>query len=520
MVQYLVPFGFLLLLAALLYAAVKLTLKSFRNVGTALAEAKAGSALVPTRQRSAAALAAATPPSPAITPADRELLTNLLSGMAAQLAHEEAMIEERGTEACIVRLAPQVPIRSAASLRSWLGGGLRLPHGMAWPEIDGTKAAALAQLSLADLPADVWDGLGPRTGWLAIVAHPDDWTVKLLHLPSADVYHSPPAPVGPAYCWSQTDPRPGQPAHLPRVWPQWPVEPIAVRPGDPDPYVEDSYDGHHSRYKAGYDLRDAGLHPFDWPSLLALCDVLEGWMGEYLKPFDPATPSPLDDQIAKLRVRLDDPELSAGQRAQIARNIDFLGTLISASRDAALANAEARARAEEIIAIVRETHAAGEPFSANDAAAVVEALGAIEWQQVKRENDPDRPGAERVTTLRLPLTRHDAEASGWVYAYDQRHAALAKRAYTADPGQLPSAQRAHYEPIWQAQARHEMPSLGHIPIGYVHDFDSREDVTIIEIPTGHLLDWMFGDCHHLVLTMKKADLDAGRWDKMLLQISN
>jgi hypothetical protein len=101
-----------------------------------------------------------------------------------------------------------------------------------------------------------------------------------------------------------------------------------------------------------------------------------------------------------------------------------------------------------------------------------------------------------------------------------RHADLAKRAYAGDPASLPPAQRAHYEPVWRAQAAHEMPSLGHVPIGYVHEFDEREDVTIIEIPTGHLIDWMFGDCHHLVLTMKKTDLAAGNWDQMLVQISN
>lgn len=515
MAELLVPLGFLVLLAGLLYAAVRLTLKSFGNVATAIAQAKqpapAAPAPAPARKRGL------TPSAQPLTRADRDLVSQIMDGMLAQLAHEEDMVAARGTEACAVRLAPQVPIRDAASPRSWLGGGARLPAGMAWPRMDGVDACVLAQISLADLPADVWDGLGPRTGWLLLLAHPDSWDVRVQHLPTADVYHAPPRPVGPAYCWSQSEPRAGQIAHLPRLWPQWPVVPVAVRPSDPDPYIEGRFEGQHSRYKAGYDLREAGLHPFDWSSLLALCDVLEAWMADMWKPVDPEQPSPLAEQLRKSKARLADPDLSMGDRQRIEQNIAFLPTLIAATDAARLTNDESRARAKEIIAIVRETHAAGEPFSANDAAAVVDALGAIEWVRVMRD---DNHGAAQVRTLRLPLTRHDMDATSWVYAYDQRHADLAKRAYCADPASLPAPQRAHYEPRWQAQAQHEMPSMGHVPFGYVHDFDPATDVTLIEIPTGHLVDWMFGDCYHLVLTMKKADLAAGQWDKVLVQISN
>lgn len=515
MADLLIPIGFLLLLGLLLYASVRITLASFRNVGTAIAEAKAG----PARQRSLAATAPAKP-SPAFTQAERDLVANLMDGMIARLQHEEAMVEARGTEACVVRLVPQVPVRDAVAPRSWLGGGARLPTGMAWPQIDGTDANLIAQICLSDLPTDMWDGLGPRDGWLAIVSHPESWDVRLLHLTSADVAHAPPAPVGPAYCWTQVDPRPGQIAHLPRVWPQWPVDVVAVRQGDDDPMVEGCYEGQHQRFSAGYDLRDPGLHPFDWPSMLALCDILEAWMGEYWKPPVVGQPNPLSVQLERNRAATGDPNLDAEQRAHVERHVEFLPKLIEASEAARSINARARSQAEEIIAIVRETHAAGEPFSPDDAAAVIDALACIEWERVVRETDPDGgPWAERLRILRLPLTSHDKDATSWVYAYDQRHADLAKRVYCADPTQLPAPQRAHYEPRWRQQAAVEMPSMGHVPMGYVHEFDD-DNVTIIEIPTGHLVDWMFGDCHHLVLTMTKADLAAGAWDRVKLQITN
>lgn len=524
MTQILVPIAFLIILVLLLYAGVRIALSSFRNVAGAVKDAQSA----PRRRALVTApangeplqgtpAAAATPP---MTQADRDLVAGLMNGMMAQLEHLDDLEDARGTEACVVRLAPQVPIRDAAAPRSWLGGGPRLPTGMAWPTIAGVRADFLAQLCLADLPDDVWDGLGPRTGWIAIFAHPETGETQVLHLPTADVAHAPAAPVGPVFCWSEGTVRDGEVPHLPRQWPQWPVDLVAVRPGDPDPRAETENRARHDRYTAGFDLREAGLHPFDWPSLLALADALEAGMRQYNFAVDHGEESPLVKTRLRLEARLaatDGEVLSGTDRQRVQKQLDDQLELLAASEAARAANLHVRARAEEVIAIVRETHASGARFSADDAAAVVEALGAVEWMKVTRDSSS---GAERIATVSLPLTRHDKDCALWVYAYDIRHAELAKRAYCADPASLPAVQRAHYEPFWRAQAAHEMPSLGHIPIGYVHEFDPREDVTLIEIPTGHLLNWMFSDCHNLVLTMKKADLAAGKWDRALLQISN
>jgi Domain of unknown function (DUF1963) len=513
MTELLVPILFLILLALLLYASVRITLKSFRNVAVAVGEAKSA----PRRRTVAAPAAPATPP---LSSADRKLVSDLMNGMVAQLDHLNALEEGRGEEASVVRLVLQVPIRDAAAPRSWLGGGPRLPAGMELPTIDGARADFLAQICLADVPADLWEGLGPRSGWIAMFAHPETGETRVLHLPSADVAHPPAGPVGEVFCWSQSTARDGDLPPLPRQWPQWPVELVTVRPGDPDPWVEGRDEARHQRYAAGYDVREPGLHPFDWTSLLALTDVLEAGMRKYNFAVDHGDESPLVKTRARLEARLtaiDGEMLSSTDRHRVQKQLDDQLEMIAATGAARAVNAQVRARAEEVIAIVRETHASGATFSANDAAAVVDALGAAEWMKVVRDSSS---GAERVTTVALPLTRHDKDCPLWVYDYDIRHAELAKRAYCADPASLPAAQRAHYEPIWQALARIEMPSMGHVPIGYVHEFDDATDVTLIEIPTGHLLNWMFSDCHHLVLTMKKADLAAGNWDRVPMQVSN
>src|SRR5262249_5692101 len=58
--------------------------------------------------------------------------------------------------------------------RSWLGGLARMPESVAWPLGRTTEYPErgliplhfVAQIACADLPPDLWGGLGPREGWL------------------------------------------------------------------------------------------------------------------------------------------------------------------------------------------------------------------------------------------------------------------------------------------------------------------------------------------------------------------
>ena len=66
-------------------------------------------------------------------------------------------------------------------------------------------------------------------------------------------------------------------------------------------------------------------------------------------------------------------------------------------------------------------------------------------------------------------------------------------------------------------AAHEMGGMGHVPWRYVDEFDERHDATLLELPSGSLTNWMFGDVHSLVITMTKADRAAGAFDPAKLQ---
>lgn len=466
---------------------------------------------------------AAPPPDPETQRAAEAMLAS----MVAQVEHEADMIDRRGTEAVSIRLVPQIPPRDIGRASSWLGGSPRLDPSMAWPAIRDTPADFLAQIDCAALPADLWDGLGPRSGALAFFIHPRDGDMLVVHVAEPGDPVGPPRPLD--------DPDSFFAPHgglrfgdlLPftrRAFPAWPVDLVAVRPGDPDPRdTEAADDGPgHRLYRTGYDVADPAWHPFDWDSMSAMAEILDMRITRFWR--DPGDgPSPIEVQLANVERRLaaaDDAEGEPVDRPLLENQHAALTELAAASRAAAETNREALSNAQEIIAIVRES-AGRDAFSPAAAAAVMGALQTIRWTKVNRKPDPDgRPGAERIEVVTLPLTEHHPDAPLWVHDYHAVWFDHAKHAYAAGSDALSAAALAVLEPYCRELARREMPGIGHIPFAYVHEFDAGSDATMLELPSSGLMSWMFGDIDHLVLTMRKADLAAGRLDRPQVQISN
>jgi hypothetical protein len=470
-----------------------------------------------------------TPAEPAPpSEADRDMVTQMLGQMVAQVEHEADLIERRGTEPVAVRLVAQIPPRSEEIATSWLGGRPRLDPGMAWPEIREVPGQFIAQIACAALPADIWDGLGPRRGSIALFIHPRDGDAALVHVHEAGDPVEPPHPLDPggSFFAPHGGLRFGDLMPFARAaFPEWPVDLVAVRPGDPDPRTDEEEDGDegfgYRLYRGGYDIADPAFHPFDWDSMTAMVDILAMRIDRFWKEVE--GPSPIDTQLASVERRL--TKHDAGDKDALGREgLVLMRTALEELRDAAdaarAANYVARIRAEEIIGIVRES-APKMAFSASDAAAVMEALHAIRWTKVNRKPDPEgRPGAELIESLTIPLTQHHVDAPLWVHDYLSIWFDHAKHAYAANPGALSDAARAVLEPWFRDLAGREMPSIGHIPFRYVHEFEEKTHATLLELPTSGLMSWTFGDVDHLVVTLRKADLAAGRWDRPMVQVSN
>ena len=428
--------------------------------------------------------------------ADATLGDAALAAMVADVEETAHRIEradadtDGNTDAVSLRLVPQIPPRDAILTTSWLGGRPRLPVGTEWPQIDGEPADFLAQIDCASLPPALWDGLGPRDGALAFFIHRRGYRMQVMHLGDADVAVTPPLALDDPDGWF--GPHGGlrfgelEPFAI-RAFPEWPVDLVAVRPGDPDPRIDaDSADLAATLYNRSYDIADPAFHPFDWGSMTAMVALLEMRLDRLMTdPTPPPGASP--EAIVELE-----------QRAAI--------------------NREARTRAEEIIAIVHDS-AAHEAFSASDATAVMAALHAIHWARAVHRVDPET-GAETHETVTLPLTTHRADAHLWVHDYQTILFDRAKHAWCANPESLSAPMRAFYEPWWQDLAAREMAAMGHEPFRYVHDFDADRDAVLLELPTSGLMSRMFGDGDNLVVTIDKADLAVGDFSKLRVQVSN
>jgi uncharacterized protein YwqG len=92
-------------------------------------------------------------------------------------------------ESISVVMRRQVPIRFDEEARSWIGGLPKMPVGMEWPRAKPKKPLHfIAQINCADLPPELWGGLGPREGWLLLFVDMEALTDQIKR-PFARVIH-------------------------------------------------------------------------------------------------------------------------------------------------------------------------------------------------------------------------------------------------------------------------------------------------------------------------------------------
>lgn len=133
-----------------------------------------------------------------------------------------------------VVLRRQVPLKTGAP-RSWLGGLPMMPTGFDWPTGSEHPLHFVAQIACEDLPADLWNGLGPRTGWLLFFLNPNDHleaksTFRVLHTPELGKERAAPEGLGPVNDGSFADYDHDFMANAdkPSVWMRWPVDIVEV----------------------------------------------------------------------------------------------------------------------------------------------------------------------------------------------------------------------------------------------------------------------------------------------------
>jgi hypothetical protein len=464
-----------------------------------------------------------------ITLADRKLAEDMLAGAISQVQHEQEMVEARGREPFLVRLVPQVPVRDRDQAVGWIGGGARLPVGMEWPMIGDSALQLLVQVDCSRLPAGLWEGLGPRHGWLAIFLDPRGMKAKVLHFADAGAFRSSPPLLKDSSIAGYDGQKRAEASDYTWSFPRWPIEVVPVEHGRDDPYREGRSQIRHERYGARHDIVTEHRWPFDWPTAQIM-------MGRALSAYDGRNSRGLPDflkpeVLAKSKQALIDAEragAAADELAEMRINHDERCAMVAVLEFNSKNYASIMDRLRALKARV-DAMAASEAFSSGAIAAVMAEMKAMVWMH-KSVPPLYRDGiklsgaqrvAEGVQTFALPLTTHDpSTAPSWVYDFETHLLDAAKPVYLRDPVALPATLLADCEEVWSDQAAREIVSMGHVPQGYVHEYDETEDVTLVEIPSSDLIGWMFGDVDNLVITVKKADLSRGDFSEPLVQVTN
>lgn len=469
-----------------------------------------------------------------VTAEDRAMAEAMLKSMVQQVRREAELRDGTWPVPLSVRLEPQIPIRDHAAPRSWLGGRPRIPAAMPWPEIEGTSCDFIAQIALAELPAELWHGLGPRDGWLALFLHPTSYRGHLLHIselgPARDA-PNPPADVDGWYNPYGLHRKDAvQERYMIRAVPQWPVDLVVIPAQESEQEEGKSGELGHAFYKNGFDLVDRAHHPFDWPGMLALVDsalaVLE-------RRYAPELPSPnlLEQQLAAVEARLaagsyvteagkEPTPFTPEQIATIQRSAASLRELIPIAAEARRMGLSAQAAVRQIAADVHE-QAKRLPFSPELAEALLTDMQAINWMHITRHSDPKRgPGAEVIEPRIFPITVHNADAPLFAWDYHVLHFDMARHAYCRDMASVPAVTRTLYEPIWRDLNVGRTPKLGGFPRAHVNDFSPDIHVIALEVPSNQPLGWMFGDVDDLVLLMTQEQIAAGRFAEASYEASN
>ncbi|MEW4447456.1 DUF1963 domain-containing protein [Qipengyuania sp. JC766] len=491
---------------------------------------------------------------------------------ASPAMHDEHDAVENGERVGIV-LRRQIPPRDKAP-RSWLGGLPMMPDDMEWPRgtnPDNSDAGDVplhfvAQIECSALPDDLWDGSGPRDGWLLFflngnTSQQEEGTYRVIHTTERGAQRMPPSDIGAVhdghFAGSQFGFMPQ--AHVPPVWPFWPVDVVAV-PAElyeqdgiaratPPHFAQSLYAG-----DAVGEYTAPDLAPFTWGCLYS--PVLKSAESmEAPAPVDPDREAArlhealsqigdlrslahrLDEDIVLGQERLDnagdamDPEMRQRLQERVARDkadrADFAG-IIERNSDAHSMTAFLRAEADGY----REWRAQSATFLREVAAKVGgidpdTPLAQEDWHELRqmleerthgywvlRENHGAQPVLERVV------------ADTWS-AID-RHIAAATRAYAVqcyvDPALrdsvLPEGHREALEPWLRTLSDNRPHRMG----GY-HD---SVQTSPLERPPGHELllqlasddpmHWCWGNAGAVYFTISADALAAGEFDQAQCEV--
>lgn len=481
-----------------------------------------------------------------------------------------------------VVLRRQVPVRWDAPARSWIGGLPMMPEDVEWPvgpttdypERGQTPLHFVAQIACADLPPELWGGLGPRTGWLLLFLNGQDWDVmdnskaiRVLHIPELGPERTPPPGIMPVHDEMYTGPNYGfvrSQEDIPATWRRWPVDlvPIPNRAIEgsrvpsviPENFASVLYGG--APEKDGR-ARPPFIAPFTWRGALYVVDsiirvlakehglsldnvrgkvTVPGWVADAITRVDPEIARLQDSPVLRgtadsaadeaARARLEEA------RANIARHLEGLRearrflvdsgdepTLLARIEQSHQAHVEWRADAKQRVPALREAIIAHELDSA---------LPEQDWEALRKALEEDRrpywllqsSGTRGLLPALIDQSLLDLAGDGVRAAQVE----LAADYYVSPELRhlVPAELVAFMEPHWRSLYSNRPHRMGGLHDGIQSDAEEgpTSSVLLFQIATDDAMHWVWGDAGAYYVFIDTDRLAAGDFSKLRAEFEN
>jgi hypothetical protein len=389
-----------------------------------------------------------------------------------------------------VRLDFPVPPPDLARATSWIGGLPWLPEDTKWPQDRGNPFLFVAQVAMADLPADLWGGHAPKAGSLAFFVDNDSdfRKVAVLHVDGPTTERAYPGPLMgiTAYPILRRSLSggllaiPPDPNAVPLT--KWAVR-ITSADGDtdlPQPYFKyRDPDNVATIQRKALSLSDPAFVPYSWETLLALITTLVIELNGSV-------------QDERRKGLISDLHLESQSDRTAAAKI--LMALRDSLRKRARTTTFSAADWDKVVASLSETHVRQMKWLRKNP----------ETQKAEYELLPPAP----VLNI-LPLEKH---YSAFEY--------LSRQVYAANPDHLPPPVRAALEPIWRHDAAFEVAAMGgQLDVaGYVTAVRS-DLVCLLEVPRSELIGTSWHDLSSFGVFIAPEDLVQGRFDRAIGEVT-
>lgn len=407
------------------------------------------------------------------------------------------------------------PVWPQRKTQHWVGGLPSLPADTPWPEINNKPATFIAQISLSEMPDTLWQGIGPRTGWLVFFGDSEtDSDAKILHVDGNIAPRK--QSVGVTYYWDNSSSLEGL-KHMigtaAEVPPKWYVE-IADQAtlGAVEDMTNDDGWPEESKYwsKEGGDWIWNKKRPLSWSETVRMIHMKPYWNGT---TWDTAF-----GILAALRAALEKNESQfeyaikdvSGERQKAEKSLSELTLAASGSGE------EAQNGQQEI----KEARKALERIRARDQKAKAGRQIVI----LRLEQIEDMVAQLRITSQQVAYTptigadlhayvdsitaefKSNEKFLGFERAFGALMEHYARTVYASDPSSLPPELHALYAPLWEQECEDTAIFLGtNIDMATGTSWRAR----LLDMPSNPLTGIMIGDLSRYYADMPAEDLNAG-----------